>query len=200
MRLLAEGLACVRGGREVFSGVGFSVGDGGLLVLRGPNGSGKSSLLRLVAGLVRMTEGRLVLEGAAEDVPVGEYAHYVGHLDALKPALTVAENLAFWAGMLGGAKVTTAEALGWMGLAALADFPAGVLSAGQRRRLALARLIAAHRPLWLLDEPTTAIDAQSRARLYDLIRAHLADGGMALVATHDELPFETRVLNLGATA
>lgn len=200
MRLHAESLACVRGGREVFSGLGFAVEDGGLLVLRGPNGSGKSSLLRLVAGLVRKTAGSLVLEGAAEDVPLAEYAHYVGHLDALKPALTVAENLAFWAQMLGGARVGTLDALAVVGLAALADFPAGVLSAGQRRRLALARLIAADRPLWLLDEPTTAIDAEARARLYDLIRAHLDGGGMALVATHDELPFKTRVLTMGGTA
>ncbi|MCT8972295.1 heme ABC exporter ATP-binding protein CcmA [Microbaculum marinisediminis] len=200
MKLVGDDLACVRGGREVFSGLGFAVDAGELLVLRGPNGAGKSSLLRLVAGLVPVSAGRLRLDGAAEDVPVGEYAHYVGHLDALKPALTVAENLGFWAGMLGRRKADTGTALAEVGLAALADFPAGILSAGQRRRLALARLIACERPLWLLDEPTTAIDAQARARLFDLIRAHLAGGGLALVATHDALPFETRVLEMGGPA
>jgi heme exporter protein A len=197
MKLTADALACVRGGREVFSNVSFTVDAGALLLLRGPNGSGKSSLLRLVAGLVRKTEGRLDLEGAEVDVPVAEYAHYVGHLDTLKPALTVSENLSFWADMLGHRKMETAEALAQVGLAALADFPAGILSAGQRRRLALARLVVSERPLWLLDEPTTAIDAEARARLFDLIRAHLSGGGLALVATHDELPFDTHALAMG---
>jgi heme exporter protein A len=197
MRLTGQDLACVRGGREVFSGVSFEVPAGGLLLLRGPNGAGKSSLLRLVAGLVRRTAGDLVLDGGADDVPVAEQAHYVGHLDTLKPALSVLENLQFWAQMLGGRREDTGKALDQVGLRPLADFPAGVLSAGQRRRLALARLIAAARPLWLLDEPTTAIDAAARERLYDLIRVHLAGGGLAMIATHDELPMDARTLTLG---
>jgi heme exporter protein A len=200
MKLTGEALACVRGGREVFSDVRFEVGAGQLLVLRGPNGSGKSSLLRLIAGLVQKSAGQLDLEGAADDVPIPEYAHYIGHLDTLKPALSVAENLSFWADMLGRRKMETVDALDEVGLAALADFPAGVLSAGQRRRLALARLIVAERPIWLLDEPTTAIDAAARARLFDLISRHLEAGGMALVATHDDLPFDTRTLTMGANA
>lgn len=200
MKLTGEALACVRGGREVFCDVRFEVGAGELLVLRGPNGSGKSSLLRLIAGLVQKTAGRLGLEGAADDVPIPEYAHYIGHLDTLKPALSVAENLSFWADMLGRRKMETVDALDEVGLAALADFPAGVLSAGQRRRLALARLIVAERPLWLLDEPTTAIDAAARARLFDLISRHLDAGGIALVATHDDLPFDTRTLTMGGPA
>ncbi len=200
MKLTGEALACVRGGREVFCDVRFEVGAGELLVLRGPNGSGKSSLLRLIAGLVQKTAGRLGLEGAADDVPIPEYAHYIGHLDTLKPALSVAENLSFWADMLGLRKMETVDALDEVGLAALAEFPAGVLSAGQRRRLALARLIVAERPLWLLDEPTTAIDAPARARLFELISRHLDAGGMALVATHDDLPFDTRTLTMGGPA
>ncbi len=200
MKLTGETLACVRGGREVFSDVRFEVDAGQLLVLRGPNGSGKSSLLRLIAGLVQKTAGRLDLDGGADDVPVPEYAHYIGHLDTLKPALTVAENLSFWADMLGNRKMETVDALDEVGLAALADFPAGVLSAGQRRRLALARLVVAERPLWLLDEPTTAIDAAARQRLFKLIQAHLAGGGMALIATHDDLPFDTRTLTMGGPA
>jgi heme exporter protein A len=200
MKLTGEALACVRGGREVFCDVRFEVGAGQLLVLRGPNGSGKSSLLRLIAGLVQKSAGRLDLEGAADDVPIPEYAHYIGHLDTLKPALSVEENLSFWADMLGRRKIGTVDALDEVGLAALAEFPAGVLSAGQRRRLALARLIVAERPLWLLDEPTTAIDARARARLFDLIRRHLDAGGMALVATHDDLPLDTRTLTMGGSA
>jgi len=197
VRLTGHDLACVRGGREVFSGVSFTLHAGGLLVLRGPNGAGKSSLLRLVAGLVRKTAGDLVLDGGEDDVPIAEHAHYVGHLDTLKPALTVIENLRFWAEMLGGSRTDAGTALDRVGLAPLADFPAGVLSAGQRRRLALARLVAAARPLWLLDEPTTAIDAAARERLFGLIRDHLEGGGLAMIATHDDLPVEAETLTLG---
>lgn len=194
---MAEGLACVRGGREVFDGVSFSLAAGGLLQLRGPNGAGKSSLLRLIAGLVRISAGRLDLEGGADDVPLVEQAHYVGHLDALKPALSVAENLGFWATMLGGGGRPVGEALETVGIGALADFPAAVLSAGQRRRLALARLLAAGRPVWLLDEPTTALDADGRDRLFGLIAGHLSGGGVALVATHVDLPLPAETLTLG---
>lgn len=197
LRLVGEGLACVRGGREVFDGVSFSLAAGGLMQLRGPNGAGKSSLLRLIAGLVRISAGRLDLQGGATDVPLAEQAHYVGHLDALKPALSVAENLAFWARMLGGGGSSLDEALERVGIGALAEFPAAVLSAGQRRRLALARLLAADRPVWLLDEPTTALDADGRDRLFELISGHLAGGGVALVATHVDLPLPAETLTLG---
>ncbi len=197
LRLVGEDLACVRGGREVFDGVSFAVPAGGLLQLRGPNGAGKSSLLRLIAGLVRIGGGRLDLLGCQPDVPLAEQTHYVGHLDALKPALTVAENLEFWARMLGGGDRPVAAALETMGIGPLADFPAAVLSAGQRRRLALARLVAASRPVWLLDEPTTALDADGRDRLFELIAGHLAGGGLALVATHVDLPLPAATLTLG---
>lgn len=198
MRLVGEDLACVRGGREVFDGVSFAVPAGGLMQLRGPNGAGKSSLLRLIAGLVRPAAGRLALDGGATDVPLAEQVHYVGHLDALKAALTVAENLRFWAAMLGRADRTVPDALEAVGIGALADFPAAVLSAGQRRRLALARLLAAFRPVWLLDEPTTALDADGRDRLFVLLADHLSAGGLALVATHVDLPLACDTLTLGA--
>ncbi|MEJ8574783.1 heme ABC exporter ATP-binding protein CcmA [Microbaculum marinum] len=198
MRLRGRDLACVRGGREVFSGVSFGIEAGSLIKLRGPNGAGKSSLLRLVAGLLRPSAGDLDLDGGPEDVPIAEQAHYVGHLDTLKPALTVLENLGFWADMLGGTRATAGAALERAGLAPLADFPAGILSAGQRRRLALARLAAAPRPLWLLDEPTTAIDAAARDRLFVLIHDHLDAGGLVMIATHDDLPVEGQTLQLGA--
>jgi heme exporter protein B len=145
MRLEASGLACVRGGREVFTGLGFSVGTGEALLVTGRNGAGKSSLLRMVAGLVRVAGGRLALVDADPDQTIPEQAHYLGHQDALKPSLTVAENLSFWARYLGGAEPVQG-ALAAVGLAALANLPAAYLSAGQRRRLSIARLLAAKRP------------------------------------------------------
>jgi heme exporter protein A len=182
-RLLAFELACVRGGRGVFSGLGFSVGAGEALLVSGPNGAGKSSLLRLVAGLVRPAAGRLELEGGDPDASLAEQAHYLGHQDPLKPSLTVAENLDFWGRYLDGSTKATA-ALDVMGLAGIAGLPAAYLSAGQRRRLSIARLIAVERPLWLLDEPTSALDAAAQAMLAGLMRHHLAGGGMILAAAH----------------
>src|SRR5262245_3873800 len=134
MRLEATGLACVRGGREVFSGLGFALADGEALLATGPNGSGKSSLLRTIAGLVRIAHGRLLLTGADPERTVSEQAHYLGHWDALKPSLTVTENLTFWQRYLGGAAEPPEAALAEVGLAALAELPAAYLSAGQRRR------------------------------------------------------------------
>ena len=199
MKLRGDGLACVRGGRQVFEDIGFAVSSGEVLQLRGPNGAGKSSLLRLVAGLVRRTAGSLDLEAGEEDVPIAEQTHYVGHLDALKPALTVGENLRFWADMLGrsGDAASVDEALEAVGIGPLADFPAAVLSAGQRRRLSLARLLAAARPVWLLDEPTTALDTDGQARLFRLVETHLAGGGLALIATHVDLPLPVATLAMG---
>src|SRR5437762_9916373 len=138
MRLEASGLACVRGGREVFTGLGFSVATGEALLVTGRNGAGKSSLLRVVAGLVRIAGGRLALVDADPDQTIPEQAHYLGHQDALKPSLTVAENLSFWARYLSGAEPVQG-ALAAVGLSALADLPAAYLSAGQRRRLAIDR-------------------------------------------------------------
>jgi heme exporter protein A len=189
MRLIAEGLSCTRGSRLLFQDLGFSLDQGQALVVTGPNGTGKSSLLRLLAGLATLQAGTVRLEGGPADVPLGEQAHYLGHLDAHKAALSVAENLAFWRTVLGSPALSVDEALGEVGLAALARLPVAVLSAGQKRRLALARLIIARRPLWLLDEPTTALDVSAQARVSALARGHLASGGLIVAATHAPLDF-----------
>src|SRR5262249_23690249 len=150
----------------------------------GPNGAGKSSLLRLVAGLLRPSRGGLTLEGGDRELTTGEQAHYLGHQDALKPALTVAENLFFWAQLLGGGGSSTHAALARLGLGGIASLPAAYLSAGQRRRLSIARLFAVKRPIWLLDEPTSALDSAGQAVLAALMGQHLADGGLILAAAH----------------
>lgn len=199
MRLLASDLTCVRGGREVFAGLDFALSAGEALIVTGRNGAGKSSLLRMIAGLVRIAAGRLALEGGDAELSIPEQAHYLGHQDALKPSLSVQENLYFWAQFLGHGPA--AGALGAVGLDSLADLPAGYLSAGQRRRLSLARLLAVKRPIWLLDEPTSALDAASQARLADLMRRHLLEGGLIVAATHGPLGLEpARELRLGEAA
>jgi heme exporter protein A len=196
MRLVADSIACSRGGRQVFAGLNFSVESGEALLITGPNGAGKSSLLRVVAGLVRLAGGRLVLDGAA-DAPIAEQAHYLGHQDAVKPALSVSENLQFWTGYLGG-RGSAAAALKTVGLDGLADLPAAYLSAGQKRRLSIARLVAVERPVWLLDEPTSTLDAAAQAELATLMTAHLRGGGLILAATHGSVGIEgARRLRLG---
>jgi len=187
LRLTVSEVVCVRGGRQVFSSLCFAVAAGEALAITGPNGAGKSSLLRVIAGLVPPASGLLVLEGGDPELSIGEQAHYLGHQDALKPALTVAENLAFWAGYLGGADGSVDAALAAVGLGRLDGVPASYLSAGQLRRLSIARLLAVKRPLWLLDEPTTALDVAAQVLLADLMRAHLAGGGLILAATHGSL-------------
>jgi heme exporter protein A len=186
MRLSASDLACRRGGRDVFADVSFSVASGESLVIRGRNGAGKSSLLRMVAGLLRVAAGTLALEGGDAELTIGEQAHYLGHQDALKPSLSVAENLRFWSAYFGTA-VDPQASLAAVGLDTLSDLPAAYLSAGQRRRLSIARLLAVKRPVWLLDEPTSTLDAAAQARLAEIMRAHLAGGGMILAATHSAL-------------
>jgi len=198
MRLSACGVVCVRGDRQVFADVDFHVDAGELLAIRGPNGAGKTSLLRGIVGLVQLTAGRIELVGADPELTVSEQAHYLGHRDALKPSLSVAENLAFWARYLGTSGMRPAEALETVGLATLAELPAAYLSAGQRRRLSVARLLAAYRPIWLLDEPTTALDAAAQSQLAAIMRRHLAGGGLILAATHGPLGLDgTRELVLG---
>lgn len=151
--------------------------------MTGRNGAGKSSLLRMIAGLLRIAGGTLSLQGGDPERSIAEQAHYLGHADALKPSLSVAENLAFWTAWLGGSGEPQ-QALATVGLDSLTALPAAYLSAGQKRRLSIARLIAVKRPLWLLDEPTSALDTASQGMLLDLMRAHLAGGGILVAATH----------------
>jgi len=187
-----RGVACRRGERLVFAGLSFLVPPGGALVLTGLNGSGKSSLLRLMAGLTPPETGMLAWDGMpVRDDPAAHRArlHFIGHHDAVKPVLTVAETLAFWAGMRGGAAVS--PALERFGLAALAAWPCRLLSAGQRRRLALARLAASPAALWLLDEPLTGLDSDAIADLAAAIAAHRAQGGLVVLSTHAVLPLES---------
>ena len=197
MRLSATDLACRRGGRDVFAGVSFSVASGESLTIRGRNGAGKSSLLRMMAGLVRVAGGQLSLEGGDPELTLGEQAHYLGHLDALKPSLSVEENLRFWSAFLGAAAADLDEPLRAVGLDSLSNLPAAYLSAGQRRRLSIARLLTVKRPLWLLDEPTSTLDAAAQVRLGEIMQAHLAGGGIILAATHGPLQLDgARDLNL----
>jgi heme exporter protein A len=200
MRLSASDLACRRGGREVFAGLSFSVEAGEVLAVTGRNGAGKSSLLRMVAGLLRIAGGRLQLAGGDPQLTIGEQAHYLGHLDALKPALTVTENLRFWSGFLGTSAANIGPSLEAVGLDTLAHLPAAYLSAGQRRRLSIARLVAVKRPIWLLDEPASTLDASAQQRLVDLMREHLAGAGLIVVATHGAIGLTaTYELQLGQT-
>lgn len=184
--LEAEGLAAIRGERLVFSGLSFTLPPGGALLLEGPNGSGKSTLLRVLAGLGRAEVGTLRWNG--EDALSDRTTHatrvaYLGHQDAVKPGLTVAENLAFW-----GTPLEIETALARLNLARLAPLPARMLSAGQKRRLALARLALAAAPIWLLDEPTLGLDTTSVAALGTMLAAHRAGGGVVIAATHLPLP------------
>jgi heme exporter protein A len=198
MELKGDQLACNRGGREVFRGVSFGLSAGEALVVTGRNGAGKSSLLRIIAGLVRLAAGQLSLDGGDPDIPIAEQAHYLGHQDAMKTALTVDENLQFWTDFL-GARRDTKSALEAVDLAPLADLPAAYLSAGQRRRLSIARLVAVPRPIWLLDEPTSSLDTPSQTRLAQLMRAHLRTGGMIIAAAHGAIGLErARELKLGS--
>ena len=198
MQLKADELTCNRGGREVFRGLNFSLSAGEAMVVTGRNGAGKSSLLRIIAGLVRIAAGRLTLDSNNTDTPIAEQAHYLGHQDAMKPSLSVRENLQFWTEFL-GARRTVEPALESVDLARLADLPAAYLSAGQRRRLSIARLVAVPRPIWLLDEPTSSLDAPSQKRLAELMRGHLAGGGMIIAAAHGPIGLErVRELKLGS--
>ncbi|MBM3520877.1 MAG: heme ABC exporter ATP-binding protein CcmA [Alphaproteobacteria bacterium] len=190
MHLSGDSLTCERGGRTVFKGLSFAVGPGELLQITGPNGSGKSSLLRLIAGLNEATAGALHLEGGHGELAIGQQAHYIAHQEAVKSALTVAENLGFWSDFLGGGDV--GHALAAFDLTRLSAYPAGLLSAGQKRRLALSRLALVPRVIWLLDEPTVGLDQAAQARLAAAMTGHLAKGGLILAATHVPLGLEAR--------
>lgn len=195
VRLIIDNLTQMRGTRLLHENLSFDLSSGEGLVLTGPNGVGKTTLLRTIAGFIPPLSGTVSLAGAGEDAHVAEHCHFVGHLNAVKASLTVAENLAFWADFLGAAPGRPATdaveaAMERLTLVDLADIPAGYLSAGQRRRLGLARLLVAKRPIWLLDEPTVSLDAASRAIVDQLVAGHIKSGGMAIVATHLPLAVE----------
>ena len=197
LRLEARDLACRRGGRLIFSGVTFAVNAGEMLALRGPNGVGKTTLLRLIAGFLRPEAGELRLHGADDDVPLAQHCHYVAHQNAIKPQLTVEENLLFWCDFLNGDRARLPHALQALNLETLRHLPGAVLSAGQKRRLSLARLLLATRPLWLLDEPTVGLDVDSVAALSALMNAHLDEGGIIIASTHIDLGLAaTRTLHM----
>ncbi len=187
MQLVGSDLVCVRGGRQVFAGLSFALGAGEALVISGANGVGKTSLLRMVGGLLRVEAGRIEVRNGDPELTTAEQSHFLGHQDALKPALTVAENLRFWTRYLGAGDQSPSTALEAVGLGGLVELPAGYLSAGQRRRLSMARLLAIKRPIWLLDEPTAALDTNGQTRLADLMHQHLDGGGMIIAATHGPL-------------
>jgi len=198
MRLHAENLACRRGGRLIFEGLSFTLGQAEAIALTGRNGAGKSSLIAMLCGRLRPDGGTIRLEGGDEDAQLAEISHLVGHRDGLKTALTARENLAFAQDVLGDAAATPEEALAVVGLPHAAELPVGYLSAGQRRRVALARLLVSRRPYWLLDEPMSALDSASQLMLAGLMRDHLAQGGAILAATHGPLGLDgVRELRIG---
>jgi heme exporter protein A len=185
VRLAVEHLVVDRGARRIVDGLSFAVEAGEALVLVGPNGAGKTTVIRTVAGLIGAAGGTIALEGGNADKELAAQAHYIGHLNALKPSLTVEENLRFWADYLGaGTPASIGDALVAFDLEPLASIPAGYLSAGQKRRACLARLIATPRPLWLLDEPTVSLDAASVKLLAACVQQHSGSGGLVLAATH----------------
>lgn len=199
----ARRLACIRAGRLVFADLAFALLPGDALLLRGPNGSGKSSLLRLLAGLVPLAAGELMWAGQRLHPRAAEHRgrlHFIGHLDGIKAVLTVRENLHASAALLDGPADLEA-ALTAFDLASLADVPARHLSAGQKRRLALSRLVLVPRPLWLLDEPAVGLDATNRDRLEWLLRRHRQAGGLCIVASHGDIEVDDPlVLDFGAMA
>ena len=197
MRLVVDQLTALRSGRLVFEGVSFSIVSGEALAVIGANGAGKSTLLRMIAGLLPKESGTIRLDGASAEATLAEQCHYLGHRDALKPALTPHETLSFWQAILGTARLSPHDALERVGIGHAAKLPSAYLSAGQRRRLALARLLIAYRPLWLLDEPAAALDASSEAVFDAIVAEHLAAGGLVVAATHAPFGFACRNLTLG---
>ena len=198
--LSANDLTCSRGMHTVFAGLSLRVEGGQALVLLGPNGSGKTTMLRALAGFLPADSGTILLEGQDSERERAEYCHYVGHRDGLKLRLTARENLQFYADFLGDGDASgcVEAALDRFELAALGPIPTGYLSAGQKRRLGLARLLVAERPIWLLDEPSVSLDAASVEILKDVLKSHLEGGGIAVVATHLPLGLDDADrLNLG---
>jgi heme exporter protein A len=199
--LTAENLACVRGDKRLFAGLAFSVAGGEALVVEGANGAGKTSLLRLIAGFLSPAEGRVLLQTETQTVSDGEergrFAAWLGHQDGIKPQMNVGEQLGFFA-QLYGVRGDIAPALAQAGLARQRELPCRYLSAGQKKRLGLARLLLSRRPIWLLDEPFAALDSAGRARAAELMMAHCREGGIVIAATHDPLNLPARSLRLEA--
>jgi len=201
MHLVAENLASCRGGHLVFAGISLAVGAGEALLLLGPNGSGKTTLIRTIAGLLPPAAGSIRIQGGDPARSVGEECHYVGHLNGVKASLTVEENAAFWCRFFGGTHQGLEAALAAFGLAGLRDIPAAYLSAGQKRRLSLARVMLTRRPIWLLDEPTVSLDHAAQGALTRVLAVHLAAGGLLIAATHADLGLpHVRKLDLSGTA
>jgi heme exporter protein A len=207
MRLWGRNVKCVRGGRDVFSELNFEASSGEALAVVGANGAGKTSLLRMIAGLLPVSGGSIGLEGGETELTLAEQAHYLGHRDPLKPALSVVENLSFWRDFIGGEtadtkdtlKEKTRQSLAAVGLDHSIDLPAAYLSAGQRRRLSIARLLLVQRPIWLLDEPGNALDAGGQTMIAGLMRDHLARGGLIVATTHAALGISAKELRIGGS-
>ena len=204
-RLEAEGLTFRRGGRVLVENLSFSLANGQALVVTGANGTGKSTLLRGLAGFLPAFHGRApLIDGAGNPETIASHAHYVGHQEGSKPALTARENLAFWQAMLAlpalPATLTPEQALARLGVPQVADLPVAYLSAGQKRRVGLARLLLSPRPVWILDEPLTALDTAGQSLLTRMMKDHLGQGGMVIAATHAPLGIESLHLSLGEAA
>ncbi|MBO1024898.1 heme ABC exporter ATP-binding protein CcmA [Ochrobactrum sp. SD129] len=190
MRLGAENLAGERGGETIFAGLSFEVSSGEALIVTGPNGSGKSTLLRIICGLLAPEAGKVELLEDRAALPVRAACHYLGHQNAMKPALSVRENLLFWQKFNGSARFDIDEALEAVDLPGVEHLPFGYLSTGQKRRVSIAKLLISHRPLWIVDEPTAGLDKASESRFAELMRDHMRDGGMVIAATHIPLGLE----------
>ncbi len=190
MRLEAENLAGERGGETIFAGLSFALSEGEALVVTGPNGSGKCTLLRIISGLLQPEAGKVELREDGTVFPVRAACHYLGHQNAMKPALSVRENLSFWQKFNGAAQTEIDEALEAVDLPGVEHLPFGYLSTGQKRRVSIAKLLVSHRPLWIVDEPTAGLDKASEARFAELMRGHMRDGGMIVAATHIPLGLE----------
>jgi heme exporter protein A len=193
--LTVSDLAARRGEDLIFSGISFALQAGEALIVTGRNGSGKSTLIRVIAGLLASETGRVAVSVDGATIPcAAEACHYLGHRNAMKREMTVEENLVFWKRFMGdfasGVGMEPEDAAAQLGLAELLHLPFGYLSAGQQRRMAMAKLLCAWRPVWLLDEPTAAVDVQSEALFAGLMRRHLARGGIIIAATHQELGLE----------
>ncbi|MDR6432605.1 heme ABC exporter ATP-binding protein CcmA [Brucella pseudogrignonensis] len=190
MRLGAENLAGERGGETIFADLSFELSSGEALIVTGPNGSGKSTLLRIICGLLAPEQGKITLVEDATTLPVRAACHYLGHQNAMKPALSVRENLLFWQEFNGAAALQIDEALEAVDLPGVEHLPFGYLSTGQKRRVSIAKLLISHRPLWIVDEPTAGLDKASESRFAELMRDHMREGGMVIAATHIPLGLE----------